>query len=112
MAVPRAYFDDAGIEAELLDLPVIGIGKSVKRGNNDSARNVAAVLLADDIVELAIRNEVHSAVSACIGNGSPDERNRAAPRFGTVGKVKAVREHNPTRIPGSSSVPATHIVFD
>jgi hypothetical protein len=50
MAVPRAYFDDAGVEAELLGLPVIGIGKSVKRGNNDSARNVAAVLLADDIV--------------------------------------------------------------
>lgn len=71
MAVPRADFDDAGVEAETFDLPVIGIGKSLKRGNNDRARNMAAVFLADYIVELAIRHQVHSPISARVGNGSP-----------------------------------------
>jgi hypothetical protein len=37
MTMPSADFDDTGVEAETLDLPVVGIGQSVKRWNNDSA---------------------------------------------------------------------------
>jgi hypothetical protein len=32
MAVPRANFDNASVEAETLDLPVVGIGKGIKGG--------------------------------------------------------------------------------
>jgi hypothetical protein len=107
--VPRTNFDDAGVESVIRDLPVIGIGKSFKRRNNDRARNVATVFLADYIVELAICDQVHSPISARVGNGSPNECNRTTPRFGSFGKVEAVGEHNSTRIPGTSSVPATCI---
>jgi hypothetical protein len=111
MAIPRADFDDAALDAETVHLPVIGLGKSLEGGNNDTARNVAAVLLADNIIELAVSHEVDAAASVHVGSSSPDECDRGAPRFGTLGEVKAVRQHEPPRIAGSGFVPATRIFF-
>jgi len=111
MTVPGADFDDAAVKAETVDLPVIGLGKRLNGGNEDAARNVPAVLLADNIIELAVSDQVHTAVSARVGNRSPDERDRAAPGFGTIGEVKAVGQHEPPRITGSGFIPATRIFF-
>ena len=111
MAVARADFDDAAVKAEIVDLPVIRFGKSLEGGNDDRAWNVPAVLLADNIIELAVGNLVNAPVSACVGNGPTDERDRTTPRFGMVGEVNAVSEHDPTRIAGRGFVAATCIFF-
>ena len=51
---------------------MIGIEKRVEGGNDDTAWNLPAVLLTDDIVELAVSNEIHVPVSVRIGSGSSD----------------------------------------
>jgi hypothetical protein len=56
MAVARTDFDDAAVEPETIELPVIAICKGIEGGNDDRAWNVPAVLLADNIIELAVCN--------------------------------------------------------
>lgn len=41
-------------------------------GNDDPAQNVAAVLLEDNIIKRVVSYQIHAAMSARAGNGSPD----------------------------------------
>ena len=86
MTVPGADFDDAAVEVEIVDLPVIRLGKTLEGGNHDGARNVLAVLLEDNIMELAVSDQVDGTVRQRVGNRPPDECDRATPRFGTLAK--------------------------
>ena len=111
MAVPHADFNDTAIAVVTLDLPVISIEKRVEGGNDDTAWNLPAVLLTDDIVELAVSNEIHAPVSVRIGSGSLDERDRATSRLRMFSEVKALCQHEPPHIAGRDFVAATCIFF-
>jgi len=110
-AVPCAYFDDTAVAFVTLNLPVIGIGKRVEGGNDNTVWNRPAVLLTDDIVELAVSNEIHAPVSVRVGSGSSDERDRATPRLRMFGEVKAVCQDEAARIAGRGFVAATYRFF-
>ena len=107
--VLHADFHHAAVEAEAGDQPFGRTGEVFIRRDDDIAGNPAAVFLPDNVVELAVSDEVHAGISCRSGRGAPDEGNRAAPTIRVIGEIQLMRKHDWPVAPRSASVAAAGV---
>jgi hypothetical protein len=88
----RPDFHQPPIKPDSGDLPLNCPGQFLKGRDDDVARNASSILLADDIVELSISNEVHAGVSAGVRWRGANECNGATPRIGAVGEIELMSQ--------------------
>ena len=69
------------------------------------------VFLPEDIVELAVGNEEHSAIGCCARMGGSDESDGCFPTCGAIGKIKLALKRNGLVALWGSLVPTTGILF-
>lgn len=90
MPVLRTRLDDAVVEPDTINVPLILTGEVLVGRNDDVAGNAPAVFLTDNVVKLAVRNKVHSSVSVDVGFCAFDKGYGAVPRIREIGEIQRV----------------------